>query len=139
MSEVVLHNIPATPSISSTPSTEPSNDNEELVNENNIPFVGNILGSEFENYIGNLPSINTSFEIKVGTRFSSMSIAVHFIEQYAFQKHFAVYKHKSETFLDGTCRKRVFKCDLGGKYNEKLSRPTLGKRKNKGSKKQECM
>ena len=70
----------------------PPNNDEELVNEDSVLFIENILGSEFENYIGNLPSINIPFEIKVGTQFSSMDIAIHFIEQYAFQKHFAIYK-----------------------------------------------
>ena len=115
------------------PSIEPFNE-EEVVNENNIPFVRNILGSEFKNYTGDLPLINTPLEIEVGTRFFSMEIAVHFIEQYAFQKHFAIYKHKSEIFPE-----RVFKCDLGGRYIERLSKPTLGKSNNKGSKKQGCM
>ena len=116
----------------------PNND-EELVNEDSVPFVENILGSEFEDYTGNLPSINTLIELEVGTRFTSMPIAAHFIEQYAFQKHFAVYKHKSETFPDSIYRKRVFKCDLEGRYNERLSKPILGKRKNRKSKKQGCM
>ena len=68
-----------------------------------------------------------------------MSIAVHFIEQYARQKKFAVIKYKTETFQDDTCRKRVFKCDLGGRYSEKLSKPALGKQKNKGTKKYGCI
>ncbi|CAG8631313.1 20690_t:CDS:2 [Gigaspora rosea] len=50
-----------------------------------------------------------------------MLIAIHFVEQYARQNRFAIYKHKKENFKDGTCRKR------------------LGKQKNKRSKKQECM
>src|SRR5271155_2155149 len=99
-----------------------------------IPSVRNILGSEFKNYTGNLSLINTPLEIEAGTRFFSMEIAVHFIEQYAFQKHFAIYKHKREIFPE-----RVFKCDLGGRYIERLSKPTLGKSNNKGSKKQGCM
>ena len=68
-----------------------------------------------------------------------MPIAIHFIEQYAIQKNFAVFKHKSEKFLDGTCRKKVFKCDLGGRYTQKLSRLTVDKMRIKGSKKQGCM
>src|SRR5581483_4750526 len=91
-------------------------------NEDSTPFAGNIVGSEFANCVS-LPSIYTPIEFEVGTKFYSMSIAVHFVEQFAFQKNFAVVKHKNKTFLDGTCRKRVFKCDLGGKYEEKLSRP----------------
>lgn len=98
----------------------------------------NVLGFELKDCT-HLPPINTPIIIETGTRFHSMNIAIHYIEQYAFQKNFAVYKYKNETFPDGTCRKRVFKCDLGGKYIEKLSRPTLGKIKNKGSKKQGCM
>ncbi|CAG8613735.1 9251_t:CDS:2 [Diversispora eburnea] len=47
--------------------------------------------------------------------------------------------HGFEDYNNGTSRKRVLKCDLGGRYNEKLSRPALGKKKNKGSKKRECM
>lgn len=115
---------------------EPNN-NEELA-EGNTGFVENVLGFEFANCI-HLPLITIPIEIEVGTRFYSMSIAVHFIEQYALQKHFAIFKHKNETFSDGSCRKRVFKCDLGGRYQEKLSRPILGKVRNKGSKKQGCM
>ncbi|CAG8622524.1 10499_t:CDS:1 [Diversispora eburnea] len=99
----------------------------------------NILGAEFENYEGILPLIDTPIEIIEGTQFISMSIAVHFIEQYARQKKFAVIKYKTETFQDGTCRKRVFKCDLGGRYSEKLSKPALGKQKNKGTKKYGCI
>lgn len=41
--------------------------------------------------------------------------------------------------MDDTDRKRVFKCDMGGRYVERLARPTLGKEKSKGSKKQGCM
>ena len=111
-----------------------SND-EELVND----VAKGILGSEFRDYVGSFPLINTSIEIGVGTKFHSMEIAIHFIEQYALQNNFALFKHKSEKFADGTCRKRVLKCDLGGRYIEKLSRPTLGKEKGKGSKKQGCM
>ncbi|CAB4391502.1 unnamed protein product [Rhizophagus irregularis] len=46
--------------------------------------------------------------------------------------------HKSEKFLDGTCRKKVLKCDLGGRYTQKLLRPTSDKMTMKGSKKQGC-
>jgi hypothetical protein len=120
------------------PSINDNNDNNNGGDEVSTPFAGNIVGSEFANCVS-LPSIYTPIEIEVGTRFYSMSIAVHFVEQYALQKNFAIYKHKSETFSDGVCRKRVFKCDLGGRYEEKLSRPLLGKTKNKGSKKQGCM
>src|SRR5207244_12714209 len=84
-------------------------------------------------------SVNIPIELEVGTRFYSMSIAIHFIEQYTIQKNFAVFKHKSEKFLDGTCRKKVFKYDLGGKYTQKLSRPTADKTRIKRSKKQRCM
>src|SRR5579859_5614573 len=111
-----------------------NNDN----NEGTILFVENILGSEFRDCVS-LLLINTPIEIEVGTRFYSMPIAVHFIEQYTFQKNFAIYKHKSEKFLDGTCRKRVFKCDLGGRYSQKLSKPAPNKMRNKGSKKQGYM
>jgi hypothetical protein len=117
------------PSIGST-----NNDN----NDKNY-VVGSVLGSEFGDYVGSFLLINTPIEIEVGTRFYSMEIAVHFIEQYAFQNNFAVFKHKNEKFPDGTCRKRVFKCDLGGRYIEKLSKPILGKERCKGSKKQGCM
>ena len=58
---------------------KPSNNtNEEKESVDNV--VGNILGSEFEGYIGSFPSINTPIEIEVGTRFYLMEIAVHFIE-----------------------------------------------------------
>src|SRR5215813_3355579 len=101
--------------------------------------VKNILGSEYENYIGSLPPINTPVVIELGTRFHSIEIASHFIEQYAYQNNFAIFKHKNEKFTDGTCRKKVFKCDMGGRYTEKLTKPTLGKERNKGSKKKGCM
>ncbi|GBB92035.1 hypothetical protein RclHR1_19560003 [Rhizophagus clarus] len=117
------------------PYTEPTNhdnNNEEYV-------VKSILGTEFEGYVNGFPLIKTSIEIEVRTSFHSMEIAVHFIEQYALQNNFAVLKHKSERFPDSTYRKRVFKCDLGGRYTEKLSKPTLGKKKSKGTKKQGCM
>ena len=117
------------------PSIEPSNndDNDEKL------IYNDILGSEFENNIGNFPPINTQIEIESGTKFRSMDIAVHFIEQYALQNSFAIFKHKSEKFMDGTDRKRVFKCDMGGRYVKRLANPTLGKEKSKGSKKQGCM
>ncbi|GBB99595.1 hypothetical protein RclHR1_03580002 [Rhizophagus clarus] len=117
------------------PYTEPTNhvdNNEEYV-------VKSILGTEFEGYVDGFLLIKTPIEIEVGTSFHSMEIAVHFIEQYALQNNFAVFKHKSEKFPDGTYRKRVFKCDLGGRYTEKLSKLTLGKKKSKGTKKQGCM
>ena len=66
-----------------------NNDN----NEDTTLFVQNVLGSELKNCV-NLPLINTPIEIEVGTRFYSMPIAVHFIEQYAFQKNFTIYKTK---------------------------------------------
>ncbi|PKY34433.1 hypothetical protein RhiirB3_454134 [Rhizophagus irregularis] len=50
--------------------------------------------------------------------------------------NFAVFKHKSEKFLDGTCRKKVLKCDLRGRYTQKLLRLTSDKMTMKGSKKQ---
>ena len=85
------------------PSIEPSNndDNEEEL------IYNDILGSEFENNISNFPPINTQIEIESGTKFRSMDIAVHFIEQYALQNSFAIFKYKSEKFMDGTDRKRV--------------------------------
>jgi MULE transposase domain len=117
---------------------EPINNENNYDNEGNIAFIGNVLGSEFENCV-HLPPITTPIEIEVGTKFYSMPIAVHFVEQHALQKNFAVIRHKNEKFPDGTCRKRVFKCDLGGKYQERLLRPIVGKIKNKGSKKIGCM
>ncbi|CAG8544943.1 4185_t:CDS:2 [Funneliformis caledonium] len=65
-----------------------------------------------------------------------MEITVYFIEQYTLQNNFAIFKHKIEKFSNGTCRKRVFKCDLRERYVEKYSRLILGKEKSKGSKKQ---
>ncbi|CAB5205097.1 unnamed protein product [Rhizophagus irregularis] len=118
-----------------SPFTEPTNhddNSEEYV-------VKSVLGAKLKDYVGGFLLINTLIEIENGTRFHSMEIAVHFIEQYALQNNFAVFKHKSEKFPDGTCKKRVFKCDLGGRYTEKLLRPTLGKEKSKGTKKQGCM
>ena len=105
------------------PYTKPSNDNNEEEEEEAVE-VKSILGSEFEGYDGSFPSINTPIEIEIGTRFHSMEIAVHFIEQYAFQNNFAIFKHKSENFSDSTNRKRVFKCDMGGRYIERLTKPT---------------
>ncbi|CAB4446613.1 unnamed protein product [Rhizophagus irregularis] len=93
------------------PFTEPTNhdDNSEEY------IVKSGLGNEFKDYVGGFPLINTLIEIENGTRFHSMEIAVHFIEQ-------------------------VFKCDLGGRYTKKLLRSTLGKEKSKGTKKQQgCM
>ena len=121
------------------PPIEPPNDNDNNNNESTALFVKNILGSEFKDCVGSLLLVNTPIEIEVGTRFYSMPIAVHFIKQYALQKNFAVFKHKNEKFLDGTCRKRVFKCNLGGRYTQKLSRSTPDKMRIKGSKKQGCM
>ncbi|KAF0514370.1 protein far1-related sequence 5-like [Gigaspora margarita] len=69
-------------------SRELLNDNKEedmLTNENIPTTAYNLLGLEFENYNENLPLIDTLFEIKVGTQFPSMLIAVHFVEQYAGQ------------------------------------------------------
>ncbi|CAG8847740.1 34286_t:CDS:2, partial [Gigaspora margarita] len=113
---------------------------EDVLTDENIPSTTakDLLGAEFENYDENLPLIDTPFELKVGTQFPSMLVAVHFVEQYARQNRFATYKHKGEKFKDGTWRKRVLKCDLGGRYNERLLKPALGKQKNKGSKKQGC-
>jgi len=68
-----------------------------------------------------------------------MAIAIHFIEQYVVQNNFAIFKHKSEKFLNGTDRKKVLKYDLEGRYTQKLSRPTLGKMRIKESKKQGYM
>ncbi len=118
-----------------TPFIEPTNNN----NDEEEYVFRDVLGSKFEGYNGVFPLINTLIEIELGTKFHSMEIAVHFIEQYALQNNFAVFKHKTEKFSDGTCRKRVFKCDLGGRYVEKHSRLILGKEKSKGSKKQGCM
>ena len=129
ISEVILPNEPA--------NNENHDNNED--NEGTILFAENILGSEFKDCVGSLPHINTPIELKVGTRFYSLPIAIHFIEQYVIQNNFAIFKHKSEKFLDSTCRKKVFKCDLGGRYTQKLSRPILDKMRIKGSKKQECM
>ena len=81
-----------------------------------LVIFGVLLDSEFEDNIGNFPPINTQIEIESGTKFRSMNIAVYFIEQYALQNSFAIFKHKSEKFMDGTDRKRVFKCDMGGRY-----------------------
>src|SRR4051812_23453434 len=120
------------------PFIDPSNNDDEEAGEP-VNEVKSILGSEFEDYIGSFSSINTLIEIELGTRFYSMEIAAHFIEQYALQNNFAIFKHKSENFPDNTYRKRVFKCDMGGRYVERLTRLTLGKEKSKGSKKQGCM
>ena len=103
-SEVILPNEPA---------NNENHDNNEG-NEDIILFAENILGSEFKDCVGSLPHINTPIELEVGTRFYSMPIAIYFIEQYAIQNNFAIFKHKSEKFLDGTCRKKVLKYDLGG-------------------------
>ncbi|PKK74430.1 hypothetical protein RhiirC2_708887 [Rhizophagus irregularis] len=116
-----------------------STNHDDNNNENEVHVAKSILGSEFENYTGSFPLINTHIEIETGTKFHSMEIAVHFVEQYALQNNFAVFKHKSEKFSDGSDRKRVFKCELGGKYIEKPSKPILGKEKSKGSKKQGCL
>ena len=49
-----------------------------------------------------------------------------------------IFKAKLEVHDDKTFRKWVFKCDLDGHYEQKLSHPTIGKLKNKGSKKIGC-
>ncbi|CAB5195622.1 unnamed protein product [Rhizophagus irregularis] len=121
------------------PPVESSNHNNHDNNEDNestTPFAENILGSNFKDCVGSLPLINTLIKLEVGTSFYSMTIAVHYIEQFALQNNFAIFKHKSEKFLDGTCRKKVLKCDLGGRYTQKLLRPTSDKMTMKGSKKQ---
>ncbi|UZO28618.1 uncharacterized protein OCT59_022135 [Rhizophagus irregularis] len=62
-----------------SPFTEPTNhddNSEEYV-------VKSVLGAELKDYVGGFPLINTLIEIENGTRFHSMEIAVHFIEQYA--------------------------------------------------------
>ncbi|GBC12998.2 protein FAR1-RELATED SEQUENCE 5-like [Rhizophagus irregularis DAOM 181602=DAOM 197198] len=121
------------------PPVESSNHNNHDNNEDNestTPFAENILGSNFKDCVGSLPLINTLIKLEVETSFYSMTIAVHYIEQFALQNNFAIFKHKSEKFLDGTCRKKVLKCDLGGRYTQKLLRPTSDKMTMKGSKKQ---
>jgi hypothetical protein len=109
------------------------------INNNKKELVDNvaksILGSEFEGYIGSLSSINSLIEIELGTRFYSMEIATHFIEQYIFQNNFATFKHKSEKFSDNTYKKRIFKCDIKGGYTERLVKLTLGKKGVKEAKK----
>ncbi|CAG8820907.1 14453_t:CDS:2, partial [Gigaspora margarita] len=72
--------------------------------------------------------INGDVLDKIVTQFSLYQLhLVHFVEQYACQKQFAVFKHKIKKFKDD------------GKYCEKLSRPDKCKQKNKESKKQECI
>ncbi|CAB4384381.1 unnamed protein product [Rhizophagus irregularis] len=80
-----------------SPFTEPTNhdDNSEEY------VVKSVLGAELKDYVGGFPLINTLIEIENGTSI------------------------KVKNFPDGTCRKRVFKCDLGGRYTEKLLRLTL--------------
>ncbi|RGB43900.1 hypothetical protein C1646_660979 [Rhizophagus diaphanus] len=112
------------------------NDNEE---ESADDMAKSILGSEFKGYVGSLPSINFLIEIELGTKFYSMEIATHFIEQYAFQNNFTTFKHKSEKFPDSTYRKRVFKCNMEGRYTKRLAKLTLDKERNKGSKKKGCV
>ncbi|CAB5380185.1 unnamed protein product [Rhizophagus irregularis] len=121
------------------PPVELSNHDNHDNNEDNkstTPFAENIYSSNFKDCIGNLPLINTLIKLEVGTSFYSMTIAVHYIEQFALQNNFAVFKHKSEKFLDGTCRKKVLKCDLGGsncntntqfhsEHNHEISTETL--------------
>ncbi|CAG8707283.1 9733_t:CDS:2 [Funneliformis caledonium] len=103
------------------PFIEPTNNNN---NEEEYVFR-DVLGSKFEGYNGVFSPINTLIKIKLRTKFHSMEIVIHFIKQYALQNNFTVFKHKTEKFLDSTCRKRVFKCDLEGRYVEKHSRPIL--------------
>ena len=69
---------------------EPSDNDNYNNNEGTTLFVENILGSEFKDCVSSLPLVKTPIEIEVGTRFYSMPIAVHFIEQYALQNSFAV-------------------------------------------------
>ncbi|RGB21821.1 hypothetical protein C1646_777192 [Rhizophagus diaphanus] len=123
------------------PPVEPSNHDNHYNNKDNestTPFAENILGSNFKDCVENLPLINTLIKLEVETSFYFITIAVHYIEQFALQNNFAIFKHKSEKFLDGTCRKKVLKCDLGGRYIQKLLKPTSDKMTMKGSKKQGC-
>src|SRR2546429_9409035 len=102
-------------------------------------MVKSILSSEFKDYNSNFLFINTLIEIELETKFYFMEIAVHFIKQYALQNNFAIFKHKSDKFSDNTYRKRVFKCNMGKRYIERLIRLILGKEKSKQNKKQGYM
>jgi hypothetical protein len=89
------------------PFIEPTNHN----NNNSEEYaVKSVLGAEFKDCVGGFPLINVSIEIEVGIRFHSMKIAVHFVEQYALQNNFAVFKHKSEKFPDNTAFFSNFTC-----------------------------
>ena len=91
-------------SVIDSPNNDSSSDSNDEELDNDV--TENILGFEFRDCVGGFPLINTSIEIEVGTKFHSMEIAVHFIEQYALQNNFAIFKHKIEKFIDGTCRKK---------------------------------
>ena len=84
-----------------------------------------LIGTEFIDYNGQLPNIEAEINLEVGVSFPTLEIADHYIIQYAKQQHFAIFKAKLETYNDKTFRKRVFKCDLGGHYEQKLFNPTI--------------
>ncbi|CAG8602460.1 5264_t:CDS:2 [Funneliformis caledonium] len=110
------------------------NENEcILVNTHN-----NVLGIELLEYNGQLPIINTPINLEVGVSFLSPKIADHYIEQYAMQQYFIIFKAKFEVHSDKTFRKRVFKCNVEGYCKQKLFDLAVGSSKKKGSKKIGC-
>ena len=68
-----------------------------LVNTHN-----NVLGIELLEYNGQLPIINTPINLEVEVSFLSPKIADHYIEQYALQQHFVIFKAKFEVHSDKT-------------------------------------
>ena len=57
---------------------------------------------EFLEYNGQLPNIDSKINLEVGTSFPSLKIAEHYIEQYAKQQYFAIFKAKLEIHDDKT-------------------------------------
>ncbi|CAG8756455.1 17733_t:CDS:1, partial [Funneliformis caledonium] len=62
-----------------------------LVNTHN-----NVLGIELLEYNGQLSIINTPINLEVRVSFLSPKIADYYIEQYALQQHFVIFKAKFE-------------------------------------------
>ncbi len=68
-----------------------------LVNTHN-----NVLGIELLEYNGQLLIINIPINLEVGVSFPSLKIADYYIEQYALQRHFVVFKAKFKVYSDKT-------------------------------------
>ncbi|CAG8769536.1 8757_t:CDS:1, partial [Funneliformis caledonium] len=78
---------------------------DENYDENECILVNtynNVLGIELLEYNGQLPIINIPINLEVGVSFLLPKIANHYIEQYALQQHFVIFKAKFEVHSDKT-------------------------------------